>query len=179
MPPISGRARKAAMAAALVIIGCLLAYFTFGGAIFVITIFFLIGAGSMYYKRHRKGLPLGIELITILTFVVGYSYGAVVGSFFGLVTGLIGQYFIGRDFDGDSFLFVIAVTVIGALSIHASQPLIFWVGVSSLFSSFSSQFIDVIGRPEQKAIAIIYIFTHFAISLALWSPISLILPLLR
>lgn len=178
MPPVSRRARKAAIATALIIFGCLLAYFTFGGAVFVITIFFLIGAGSMYYKRHRKGLPIGIELITILTFVIGISYGAVVGVFFGLVTGIVGQYVVGRDFDGDSILFVIAVGIIGAFSSQASQPLMFWVGVSSLFSSIMSQFIDIIGRPEQKAVAIIYIITHFAITLALWNPISLILPLL-
>jgi len=163
--------RNAIIITVLFIIMAILLFFMYGNSFFAITLLFLIGSISLLYKRWYKGVPFGIEQVTMTTFVVGKAFGPWTGMIFGVITAITGQYILGDDYDADAIPFFIGVAIVGFIAAFLPFTNIISVGICSLIVGISTSFIDFL-RPEQRFAGVLYIFTHLGLTVSLWMPVG-------
>ncbi|MEK6967966.1 MAG: hypothetical protein AABX51_05035, partial [Nanoarchaeota archaeon] len=125
-------ARNTFVLIALFMITAILLFFTYGNSFFIIALLFILGAGSLSYKRWYKGIPLGIEQVTMTTFVVSKAFGLLPGLIFGVITAITGQYILGNDFDADAIPFFLGVAFVGFLAYSMPFPDIVSVALCSV-----------------------------------------------
>lgn len=145
---------------------------SFGGKIFLLAFMFLLGAGSLTYKRWYKGLPFGIEQVTMTTFVVGKAFGPGIGVIYGPLTAVVGQYILGNDFDADSIPFFFGAGIVGLIAHSIPFPPLLSVLLCSLIVSFCTSLVDFFGQYEQKLYGLLFMVTHFFVTLSLWLPVG-------
>ncbi len=145
------------------IIGGLL-LFVVGFFVPIIMLFFL-GSVSMVYKHKFRGLPIGFELITLTTVIAGRAYGPFVGAVFGFVTAF-SALMVASDYDAGAIFFFVACAVVGVLSAALPFTMPLLLVLMLLFVDMCTQWIPLLGAPEQRFVALVYMVMHMALSLA-------------
>jgi len=163
--------RNALIIAVLFIAMAILLFYIYGNSFFVLTILFLIGSISLIYKRWYKGIPFGIEQVTMTTFVVGKAFGPWAGMIFGVITAITGQYILGDDYDADAIPFFIGVAIVGFIAAFLPFTNIISVGICSLIVGISTAFLDFM-RIEQRFAGILYVLSHLMLTSSLWMPLG-------
>jgi len=145
----------------------------FMGVVFL----FFIGAVSMIYKRKFKGLPIGLEFVTVTTIVVSKSFGPLIGAIYGLATSITAQM-VSTDYDAGMIFFFISSMLIGAIAYFIPFQIIVVIATMSIFSDFFTQFPAIMGRVDHRLAAGVYAVTHLIINMTFWKiagPILLLL----
>ncbi len=168
------KTRRNLIAAFAVITIASIIWIAYGHKLIAVLVLFVFGAISMIHKRKVKGLPIGIEFVTMTTVIMSITHSAVAGALFGFLTSVTAQI-IAQDFDGDMVLYFASMTIVGAVAGSTPLPHIITLSLMCLLTSISSQFFDIIGAPEQKVASIIYIATNQILNLGLWNPIGMAL----
>ena len=142
-------------------------FISFGSRAILPFVLFIIGSVSMLYKRKIRGWPIGVEFVTITTFIAGHAYGPIIGALFGLITSVTAQM-LSMDYDGGMVMFFVGNSLLGFISAFTPVNLGGIVFVS-LFSDMWTQFFTLIGGSEQKLAAGTYIFTHTIFNVVMWN----------
>ncbi|TAL55394.1 MAG: hypothetical protein EPN86_03345 [Nanoarchaeota archaeon] len=143
-----------------------------GKELFALGLLFILGTSSLAYKRRYKGIPIGIEQVTMTTFVVGKAFGPGIGVIYGPLTAVVGQYILGNDFDADSIPFFFGAGIVGLTAHSLPFPPLLSVLLCSLIVSFCTSLVDFFGEYEQKLYGLLFMVTHFFVTLSLWLPIG-------
>lgn len=146
----------------------------FMGVFVPILILFILGAVSMVYKRRLRGIPVGFELVTLTTLIAAKAYGPGVGAGFGAVTALSAQ-FISGEYDAGILFFMLGAALAGFLASILPVPMPFLLILLMLIVDLATQWIPLLGAPEQKLVALVYMVTHQILVLGAW---QLLWPLL-
>ncbi|MBI2176453.1 hypothetical protein HYU40_03875 [Candidatus Woesearchaeota archaeon] len=138
-----------------------------------VTLLFLLGAFSTFYKKKLEGFgAIGFELVTFTTTIAGVAFGPLAGAMFGFATAL-SSVLISKDVGVTTPVFLLATAIAGGLA-HPLSALFSIVQLGIMLVLFSTATILVFTflfyrDAEIRAAGMLGILTNLAVNYIFFS----------